>query len=291
MNSQAHSLADQALRIINPRIKLEPMFVVEDTAAMMEASELLGQAVVADPGDPVVHYAYASALQLALQSGNAESELVKLAARHPGWHLAKFACEAGSGKGLPGALNLFALPEWSSESPQLPPVYAGKLGMAIYAVRRGIVPAAVYFERDTDHWWSRSKLSGVRIDVALAQFARHPNAAAVYRWCEGPGLSEPDIQENIVILDLPKDFGPLIGWQYLTCQDHLEVVIADSQGSVLHATSVSLSGEARNVLQNIAQTLTTLQGRSQSTDEWMRVVRNVQNSTDLDEVERRYFRR
>jgi len=284
----------KALDIINRQVVLSPFFQVKgtgDTGPLMEAVNLLRQALTIESDVASLHYAYVCALNLASQFKTADEENTKLIELYPDYALARFSSEAWS-SGAIISPSPFAYPEWTTTSATLPMFYKGKLStFIIFPAREGIYPRAVLFEKDSEGWWTIEKLRGIKAEIAVVLVPGNLNVAAIYRRCTGPGLTKADMQEALVILDLPKDDISLVGWEYLVDAVFTDVVIVDRNDNVILNQRVPLSTETKATLVRICGILLNTRGRKISNQEELSALQKYQSGADLEEIERKYFRR
>jgi hypothetical protein len=256
----------------------------------MEAANIFKQALSIEPDNPHLYYAYVAALRLALQFKSAEEGLQELIKTHPDFALARFSLEAWK-EGAVISPAMFAYPEWTPLSKELPPFYADKLRtFVLFPAREGINPRAVLFEKDNEGWWTQGKLAGLKAEVAVVLAPGSPNVAAIYKRCTGPGLAKPDIQEALIVCDLPKDDIGLVAWEYLCSQDFVDVAVVDNRNTVIFNQRILLSEETRSTLGRIREILLAITGRKISNQEFLRAVQDYQNTADLNYIESRHFK-
>lgn len=293
MNIEIETLVKIALEIIDRQVVLTPFFKVSDSGdkgPVMEAANFFKQAVSIEPNNPHLHYAYMATLRLALQFKTAEEELQQLIKAHPDFALAKFSLEAWK-EGAVISPAMFAYPQWSPLSKGLPPFYSDKLKtFVLFPTREGIHPRAVLFEKDNDSWWTENKLKGLKAEVAVVLAPGSLSVAAIYKRCTGPRLAKPDIQESLIVLDLPKDDTGLVAWEYLCALDFVDVAVIDTRNTVIFNQCVQLSDETKSTLGRIRETLLTTTGRKISDQEILRALQSYQNTADLNYIESKYFK-
>lgn len=276
-----HDIADlirRGLEIIDCYLVIRP----DSAEPVIEALKLLKQALVLEPNNSYLHFAYVGALRLAKQFESAKVQLEELIKAHPNFFLAKFSQDVSSP-------TIFSKPEWTPTSKHLSPLYADNLHTSVlWPAREGIYPRAVFFEKDSDSWWTREKLADLTIEIAVV-IADEMNVAALYRRCEGPGLQKPDMQETAVLLSLPKDQIDLAGWTYLCEQEFLDVVIVDAMNKVILNNRVYLSNKTIVKLNRISSLLLSTPDTKISERELVMAIQNYQNQVDLEYIERKYF--
>lgn len=294
IKKESAAMIKEALDIIGRQVVLSPVFQVKDSGdagPVMEAASLLKQATSLEPHNASLHYAYVGALRLAAQFKTADEENAKLIGLHPDYALARFSSEAWKA-GSVIAPSPFAFPEWTAATATLPDFFAGKLHTStLFPTREGVYPRAVLFEKDGDGWWTKDRLKNVKSEVAVVLVPGSPNIAALYRICSGPGLTKPDMQEALVVLDAPKGDLSLIGWEYLVEADSLYVVVVDRRDKVVLNQRVAVTPETKATLGRVRDILLRIQGREISSQEMFPALQRYQSGADLDDIERRYFRK
>jgi len=294
IKDEAEVFVRKALDIINRQVVLSLVFEVKDagdTGSVMEAANLLRQALTVESDNSNLHYAYVGALRLAAQFKTADEENAKLIELRPDYALARFSSEAWNA-GAVISPSQFAYPEWTTTSATLPMFYKDKLRtFTIYPAREGIYPRAVLFEKDSEGWWTNEKLRGVKAETAVVLVPGNPNIAAIYRRCTGPGLTKADMQEALVVLDVPKDDVSLVGWEYLVDAVFTDVVVVDRNNNVILNQRVPLSTETKATLAHIRGILLKTKGRKISNQEMLSALQRYQSGAGLEEIERKYFRR
>ncbi len=292
MKEESASFVRKALDIINRHVILGPVFQIKesgDAGPVMEAANLLRQALALEPDNAGLHYAYVGALRLAAQFGTAEEENSKLITLHPDYALAEFSSEAWS-TGSVISPAPFAYPEWTTTATALPDYYTDKLkNFTLFPAREGILARAVLFEKDTDGWWTKEKLGNVRAQTAVVLVPGHPNIAAIYKRCTGPGLDKPDMQESLVVLDVPKDDLSLVGWEYLIETNFTDVVVVDRSNNVVFNQRVPVSTQTKTTLGRIRDVLLNTRDRKISNQEMLTALQRYQGAANLDDIEKRYF--
>lgn len=162
-------LVEEALAIVGANVEVGAGVVHVSGAGsegpIMPAVERLRTAHKRHPDLPVVHFAYCSALKIAMQNAEARSELEALAAEHPDFALARWTLADG-GRWTSG---YFALPEWGPATGSLPAMIGQQvIGCVLLAVRDGIEPRATLFFRDRGgHFANPVALRSARVEVAM----------------------------------------------------------------------------------------------------------------------------
>lgn len=294
MNQDSSSLIARALEIIDAQLDIGPNLTIRSTGSegrVMEAALLLKQAHELDPHNAYLHYAYIASLRLASQFKSSEEELHKLVLSHPDFALPKFSLTAWEGnEGIAPAM--FRYPVWTPTTKEMPPLYVEKVKTFIlFPAREGIYPRAVLFERDNEGWWTPEKLKDIKIELAIVVVPGKPNVAGIYQGSSGPGLEKTDIQENLMVLDVPKDFHDLVAWEYICEADFVDVVIIDRNNSIILNQRVNLSSEAKSKLKEVREILLTTPGKKISDSEFLRVLREYQDTVNLDDIEEKYFKK
>ena len=292
MQEDVAAIVGKALGIISRQVTISPFFQVVgagDTGPVMEAARLLMKASTLEPHNASLHYAYVGVLQLAMQFKTAEEENAKLIELRPDYALAKFSREAWKA-GARLSPSPFAYPEWTTTSKTLPRFYTDKLHtFTVFPAREGIYTRPVLFEKDSEGWWTKERLQNVKIEIAVVLDTGGPNIGTLYRKCSGPGLTKPDMQEALVVLDLPKDDLSLVGWEYLVDADFTDVVVVDRTDNVLLNQRVPIPEKTKTTFGLIRDILLNTRGRKVSIQEAQRAFQRYQSGTDLETIGNKYF--
>jgi hypothetical protein len=292
LKAETSALVRKANDIINHQVIFGPVFQVKDagdSGSVMEAAMLLKQALSLEPDHIMLHYAYVGALRLAMQFKTADEENAKLIELHPDFALSRFSCEAWK-TGAVVSPSPFAYPEWTPVTKTLPDYYSNRLRtFTLFPARESIYARSVLFEKDGEGWWTKERLRGVKAEIAVILVPGHPNVAAIYRRCTGPGLSKPDMQESLVVLDISKDDPSLVGWEYLVESLFIDIVILDNSNNVVLNQRISISSETRSTLDHIRNILLSNQGEKISNQELLAALQRYQSRADFDEIGRKYF--
>jgi hypothetical protein len=99
------------------------------------------------------------------------------------------------------------------------------------------------------------------------------------------------MQESVVVLDVPKDDISLVGWEYLVEVDFTDAVVVDRSNNVVLNQRVPVSTETKATLARVREILFKTQGRKMSNQEMLSALQGYQKGADLDDIERKYFRK
>jgi len=289
------SLIAQALSIIETHLDIGSDLVGIRSAGnrgeVMRAAVLLKQACDLAPADDQLRYARISALRLAAQFKTAGEELNAFIRAKPGFALARYSAESWSGNETI-APSVFCYPVWTPTTTTVPEMYAKHIKTFIlFPARDGIYPRAVVFERDTDGWWTPSRLKDVKTDIAIVLSRGMLNVAALYRGINGPGLNKIDVQESLHVIEFSRSDVTSAGWEFLCEQSFIDVVILDANDSILLNQRVTLTEQAKSTLKEVRALLLASPGRDVPHSESLPILRAFQNGIDLDAIANKYFRK
>jgi hypothetical protein len=98
------------------------------------------------------------------------------------------------------------------------------------------------------------------------------------------------MQEALIVLNAPKDDVDLVGWEYLVEAVFTDVVVVDRNHNAILNQRVSLSAETKATLAHVRGILLKTKGRHMSNQEMLSVLQKYQSGSDLNEIQRKYFR-
>jgi len=292
MFNETNSLIDRALSIIESQLDIGDNLQIRSSGSegiIMEAVNLFKSAHLVEPNNVHIYYAYISSLRLAAQYGSSIEELKKLIELKPDFALAKLSLEAWE-ETTDISPSMFRFPEWNTATKVIHQMYKKHVtNFVLFPARNGIYPKAVLFEKDYDNWWTKEKLKDMNIEIAFKLYQSSSNILGIYRWCTGPYLNKPDIQESLTVLDLPKYDHSLVPVEYLCELDSIDIVIFDRNYLTLLNQTVPISNKCKITLSEVKTSLLNSQGRKFSSVEIMNALINYQNNNTLDNIERNYF--
>lgn len=235
LSEEASNCISDALSIIESQVDIKlDMISIESTGAegkIMEAVEKFKAALKLHPENPLLHYAYASSLDLGAQHKSCEEELKKCAEMHPDFILAKLALE---GYGIKW-LSMFTLPPFGLNTETLHPALSQIIKTNVLRpVRDVIVPRATIFMRDgQDEFKNLSNLQSVRIDLAsVISPLRAPQIIGIcIKIYDDP--SNPFISEVLGYPFKPRGDRSRSAYEYLCIQKDIDFVIIDNNDRIL----------------------------------------------------------
>ncbi|MEW6092980.1 MAG: hypothetical protein AB1531_03340 [Chloroflexota bacterium] len=246
----------------------------------MRAAEILGEAHGLEPGDPWLHYAYASALQLASQYKTGREEMEKLAQAHPDFLPARFACE-----GWDKWDGLFALPPWSREIKSVHPAISAALkGGYVMGTRDGLRPRATLFLRDAGGDFANTNvLQTVRIDITTMLSDTRPPLAIVYAkiW-DNP--KSPFQVEALGAPLYPRGHAQRCKYEYLCLQQEIDFAVIDNRDQILFNKRLPMPARMKQVNAQLLKLLQGEAGHEISDSELVSAVRTYQGRYSLDDV-------
>lgn len=163
----------------------------------MEAARNFEAAFKLHPESPLLHYAYASCLHLAMQYKSAEDEMRKCAEAHPEFILAKLALE-----GLGKWRSMFTLPPWGTTTKTVHPALSQILKTSILlTVKDSIVPRSAIFLRDAQgDFQDVQVLRSARITISsVISHVKNPQVVVIYAKI----YDNPSNPYDIEILEIP----------------------------------------------------------------------------------------
>ncbi|MGA2721483.1 MAG: hypothetical protein ABSG79_03630 [Bryobacteraceae bacterium] len=219
---------------------------------LMDAARAFESAHRSYPALPMLHYAWASALDLAAQFRTAKTEMESLAECHPDFLPARFALEAWDQWESP-----FRHPEWSPSNPSALPILARKVQTAVLLpVRDGYTPRAALFLRDAaGDFRNLQLLSSARIDITtIISEITSPQVVAVNaRIWDDPSTPYP-----LEALDFPlcqRGHSDRRKYQYLCLQENIDFAIIDARDRLLLNKRLTMPPRMRQVNQKLLNLL------------------------------------
>lgn len=148
-SKEVFSLVSEAVGIIEAHVQILPEgVIVKSTGSeseVMEAAHKIEIAHNLQPENEIIHYAYASALHLAMQNKSAEDVMKKCATSHHNFLLAQLAVEGWNNWKSP-----FILPSWGKEADIITSAISQRvISCILLSTRDYILPRATLFFRDT----------------------------------------------------------------------------------------------------------------------------------------------
>jgi hypothetical protein len=234
LSPEASKLINDSLGIIESLVRMNKDSVQIDgigsEGIMIKAANKLKESVQLHPDNPLIHYAYASCLHLALQNKTAEIEMRGCIQSHPDFILAKLAVE-----GWDRWNSMFALPPWGVNSKTVHPFISQIVKTAtLISVRDGIVPRAAIFLRDVQGDFNNVlALESARISIAsvISPFS-DPDVVGIYTNI----YDDPSNPYGVEILQIPwfpRGHRTRSAYEYLCIQEDIDFVIIDRNNIIL----------------------------------------------------------
>lgn len=247
---------------------------------LMKAAQLLREEHQRRLDNPLIWYAYASALRLAMQSESALVEMQALAKSHSGFNLAQYAI-----RGWVEWKSHFGLPPWSAGIESLHPALVRAVKASVLLpTRDGIEPRATFYFRDTGGDINPRAVQNVRIALTTVISPVVPQVVGIY----ASVFDNPDNPMNLEALGCP--FVPRgetlrSAYEYLACQHDLDFVIIDTNSRIVCNRRLKLSENMLAANKRLGEQLEATDGTSLSPGEMNALMRqHVQRFSDDDVV-------
>jgi hypothetical protein len=273
LSNIARENISQSLEIIEGQVKIEPgMVQVESTGSsgkIMEAVRKFEIILEQHRDNPLLHYAYASSLHLAMQYKSAEDEMKKCSETHPDFILAKLALE-GWGKWQ----SMFTLPPWGTQTKTIHPALSQAIKTSILLpVRDGLVPRAALFLRDVrGDFQNIQALRSARITVAsVISAVRYPQIIGIY----AKVYDNPNNPFDIEVLQSP--FSPRgdktrATYEYLCIQHDIDFSVIDRNDGIMINKRLPIPSNMKETNQKILQLLLSSDGADISASQLMNAI-------------------
>jgi hypothetical protein len=288
ISEEASNLMSDALKIIENQVQLQRGFSVAvgagDSGPLMNAAGKLAAAHKLHPENPLLHYAYASGLFLAMQFKSARETMEDCAKSHPEFLLAQYAIKSWN---YAEWKSLFLLPQWGPDTRMLPPVISQTVKTQIVLpVREGIRPRAALFFRD-----ARGDFNDVealqKAPIALATVispVNNPQIVCVCaKICDNP--SNPFIIESLQVPLHPYGHSARCTFEYFCLQEDMDLVMMGRQDRILLNKRVPFSSRMMKANMNILAMLNSSEGRTISPMELTMAIQNHQRQVSLSDVQ------
>jgi hypothetical protein len=284
LTDEASALVAEALEIIESKaVQIAPGMTIKyggDASQAMRAAEILGQAHRLQPEDPWLHYAWASALHLAMQYKTAREEMGHLLTAHPSFHWAKFALD-----GWDQWDGLFTLPPWEPSTKTVHPAISGEVKRGyVLGTRQGLQPRATLFLRDASgDFQGSSALASMRIDITTVLSDTEPLLAVVYaRLWDNP--QNPYQVEALGLPLHPRGSKQRCKYEYLCLQEEIDFAIIDNRDRILLNKRLPIPDRMKKAHDDLLNRLSTSAGREYSDMELISAVRAFQSHFALSDV-------
>jgi hypothetical protein len=230
---------------------------------LMTAAQAFEQAHNRHPGDPMLHYAWASALDLAARFKTARTEMARLAEAHPDFLPARFAVDGWDNWESP-----FRFPEWNPSITSALPVISRQVQSAVLLpVRDGYSPRAALFLRDrAGDFQALDILKSARIDVTtVVSEITNPQVVAVNAriW------DDPKNPYPLEALDFPlcaRGRRDRRKYEYLCLQEDIDFAIIDARDRLLLNKRLPMPPRMREVNKRLLDLLVKSDGVEIPTD-------------------------
>jgi hypothetical protein len=241
---------------------------------VMDAALALEQAHRLQPTDPVLHYAWVSALHIAAQFKAAHEEMSRLTQAKPEFLLARFAFESRERWVSP-----FELPEWSDRVTGALPLISPRVRTAVLLpVRDGLLPRAALFLRDANgDFQDVNLLRTARIDMTtVISEIKNPQVVAINaRIWDNPRDPYP-----LEVLDFPlcqRGRSDRSKYEYLCLQEDIDFAVIDARDRLLMNKRIPIPEPMRRVNRQLLELLKTQEGieipmTDPAADQWYRTV-------------------
>jgi hypothetical protein len=273
----------EAVSAVMANVTLTPgMHRVDGAGVSTAAATVFEELLEAYPDSPELRFAWAAALQVAMQGETAAKVLEACVQSHPNFWLAQATLKQNALL----TWNPFFLPEFSPESgAQVHPVIDRIVSTnVLLATRQGILPRAVIFLRDAGGEFAVSKLSSCKIEfVTTISEITHPQVVAI----NGRIHDDPANPFQCEVLQCPiRPFGSKERFPYelLVRQSTYDFVVLDAAGRAKHIRHMSPSARMKAAHARLAHMFDTTEGPELSLDELAGAIRRHQSIFDPKKI-------
>jgi hypothetical protein len=284
LSDEVSALVNEALEIIETKaVQIAPSAIIKyggDASQSMRAAEILEQAYRLQSDHPWLHYAWASALHLAMQYKTAREEMERLLAAHPSFYWAKFSLN-----GWDHWDGLFTLPPWYPGITTVHQAISAEVKRGyVMGTRQGLQPRATLFLRDASgDFQGLSTLDSTRIDITTVLSDAEPLLAVVYaRIWDNP--ANPYQVEALGLPLYPRGSKLRCKYEYLCLQEEIDFAIINNQDRILLNRRLSITNRMKKVHADLFDRLSTSPGREYSDMELISAVRAFQDRFALSDV-------
>lgn len=278
LSKEASDYISEALNIIESQVIIKSTGYREVLGAgsegkLMEATRKFEATFQLHPKNPLLHYAYASCLHLALQHKSAEDEMRKCAESHPDFILAKLALE-----GRKKWDSMFVLPPWGIKTKTVHPALSHDIKtFTVLPVRDGIVPRATLFLRDAQgDFQNLQALQSARITLAsVISPVRDPQVIGIYaKVYDDP--NNPYDAEFLQVPFLPRGDKIRAVYEYLCIQGDIDFAVIDRNDRILVHKRLPIPPNMQTTNDKIFKMLETSDGIEISTSRFMNAIMSHQ---------------
>jgi len=235
----------EALSIIDSQIKSDfecsDVTILNDAGQLIDASLKFKTAYQLQPDNPLLHYAYASALHCAGQIQSARKEMERCLLAHSDFKLASLALNSWD-----NWRSLFMLPPWNSDKKKIRKVPACISKMLqtsmLLPVRDSICPRAVQFIRDVnDDFHNFKSLKSAKIKTMnMISPITDPQIFALFIAINKNAGKPLRVQEADCPIKLRGNWSRL-RWELFCMQTTYDLVIVDKDDFVLFNVRLKMS--------------------------------------------------
>jgi len=276
----------EAIELIEAQVHIEPDYInIKSTGSkgeIMEAVEKLKATFELHLENPILHYAYASALDLAAQHKTAKDEMQKCLENHPNFILAKLAID-----GWDNLRSLFTLPPWSIDTSSVHPAISQIVKTCILlSTRDNIIPRATLFFRDSQNIFQNIQaLRSARIEIAsVISPVTNPQVIGIY----AKVFDDPVNPFSIECLEIPfrqRGDSTRCRYEYFCIQKEINLVIIDENNNIMLNKRLPISKKMRNVNRKIFNMFMKSNGKSISNSQLMEAIISHQQKIDPVDVD------
>lgn len=286
LSKEASNYISEALNIIESQVVIKSIeyrvvLGAGSEGKLMDAARKFEEAFQLHPKNPLLHYAYASCLHLALQHKSAEDEMRKCAENHPGFIFAKLALE-----GWKKWASMFTLPPWGIKTKTVHPSLSHDIKtFVMFPVIDGIVPRATLFLRDAQGAFQNlHALQSARITLAsVISPVKDPQVVGIYaKIYDDP--NNPYEAEYLSVPFLPRGDKIRATYEYLCIQEDIDFGIIDRNDRILVNKRLPISPNMQTTNDKIFKMLETSDGIEISSSQLKNAVMNHQQKFALSDV-------
>ena len=267
-SNDTSQLVSAALEIIRKCVHLDATaFTVAGAGsegAVMDAARAFERAHKLQPENLTLHFAWASALHLAMQYQTAEEEMRRLATANPQFLLARFALDGWTQWKSP-----FLTPEWSATVTRgLPVIAPGLQSTVLLPVIDGITPRAALFLRDSQGDFQNAHvLNSARIDITTVISTINKPQIVTVNACI---WDDPKNPFRIEAVEFPlRQRGHIVRrtYEYLCLKQDLDFAVIDARNRVLLNRRIPMPRRMLEANQQLLKLLLQSDGSDIPTDD------------------------
>jgi hypothetical protein len=281
--ADVQTLVNDALSQIESGMSMSGSATAVDGSKAMAAVEKLSAAHQLLPDNPLLHYAWASALFLAMQHKSAEDEIRQLAKAHPDYLLARLSAAAFD-EGL--GMSHFMFPAFGANTRSLPDPIARKVQTGtLVPVRDGLEPRAAAFQRNPGYIKNLNALKTAKVDITAEYITgTDPLVFAVFLrvWDDS---SNPFRTEMVGFPLLERATPDRLTYEYLCAQRNIDVAILSPGGDIQRQVRLPIPPKMRRMLDTLQKRLETDPGRPYSVSECQRALGYYQSHYEVNSIQ------